>query len=474
MGKRNDTDKAIRNLMNWANNPDWADVQADIYDLHLGPVADLIGVTEDELLQEVAENGYDGMLFGMMFEDFVSRSLPPDDTNIIDDYLKRRGWRESVPGRRYLQQLRQSVLSLYEVVEVSQGHHCDIRDVVRGGQPFRVHERMGTQNLVMWDHIAARVLTINGKKIFSGGILPFPLELGHSLAKALGEAQKQFAKEHARAARKKSVGKTLPEENLDELFLRDTCPLFTTSWLMDLMDHLDAPLPELSNTDGDTLLFTETRYPFLDELYEEIAQRLDATPDWERDSPSESSWVWLPEPNGAGEKPQDGIMVGSLRNGQHPICGTLDLKPGVLTLTTNSKERADRGQELLEALLDGLIGPPLSLLQTPEQLMADGEFGLPDDDHSNSADEIDPEIAAEIVRKMMDKHYRECLDERIPALGNKTPRQCAKSKKGREKVIEWLKYLENNERRRASDQGQDPYDSSWMWDELKLGEHRNS
>jgi len=34
---------------------------------------------------------------------------------------------------------------LYEVVEASPGHHCDLRDLVSGGEMFRVRERMGTQ-----------------------------------------------------------------------------------------------------------------------------------------------------------------------------------------------------------------------------------------------------------------------------------------------------------------------------------------
>ena len=66
------------------------------------------------------------------------------------------------------------------------------------------------------------------------------------------------------------------------------------------------------------------------------------------------------------------------------------------------------------------------------------------------------------------------LDEPIPALGNKTPRQCARSKKDRERIIEWLKDLENNELRRAAREGQAPYDSRWLWDELKLGRYRDS
>ena len=143
-------------------------------------------------------------------------------------------------------------------------------------------------------------------------------------------------------------------------------------------------------------------------------------------------------------------------------------------LTTNSMERAEHGQELLEALLQGLVGPALSTLQTPEQLMAENKTHQQGDGNLEPSDSIDPEMAAEIIHHTLDQHYRQCLDKPIPALDNKTPRQCARSKKGREKVIEWLKYLENNELRRATSQGQTPYDSRWMWDELKLGKHRIS
>jgi len=148
------------------------------------------------------------------------------------------------------------------------------------------------------------------------------------------------------------------------------------------------------------------------------------------------------------------------------------LKSGVLMLVTNSLERAERGRDVLQVLLHNLIGPPLSKLQTPEQVMAD-ETHQQGDRKRDPTDTIDPKIAAEIIHSTLDQHYRQCLDEPIPALDDKTPRQCARSKMGREKVIEWLKDLENNELRRAADQGQEPYDSSWMWDELKVGMYRN-
>lgn len=473
MGKQSETDKTIRNLMNWAQRPEWTEVQVAVFNAHFDPVCDRIDLTREELIQELEEHGYGGMLFGVMFEDFISRHLT-DDRNIIDDYLQRRGWRESVPGRRYLQQLRGSVLSLYEVVEVAPGRHCDLRDLIRGGKTFRVHERMGTQNLVKWDRLAARVLSLNGKTVFSGGILPYPREAAEKLLKLLTDSRRQFDKQLAREAEKDALTRLAASENLDDRFLRESCPAFTGLWIMDTLQRLQQPLPELVNRDSEALVFCETHFPFLAEQFEEIARRLDAAPDWERDNPDEHTWIWLPEADAVVDRKQGGMVIDSLLDGQHSLNGTLELKPGVLTLMTNSMERAQRGQAMLETLLQGLVGPALSSLQTPEQLLEERGTRRQDAGDRKPADTIDPDMAAEIIHHTLDQHYRRVLDEPIPALGNKTPRQCARSKKGREKVIEWLKLLENNEERRAARQGQQPYDSRWLWDELKLGRYRDS
>ena len=474
MGKSSDTDKAIRNIMKWADRPEWSDEMATVVEAHLSPLCDSIGISQEELAEELAETGLEGMLFGIMFEDLLSRRLPPGDKNIIDDYLKRRGWRESVPGRRYLQKLRDSVLSLYEVVEVSPGQHCDLRDLVRDrdGEIIRVFEHMGTQNLVKWDQVAARVLKANGKHIFSGGILPFPRESAQSLLRVLADSQKSFNKALSRVDDKEGRDEILSSVS-QNLFLRNSCPAFTSTWLMHTLDRRREPLPELINRDGDALVFTETRFPFLAEQIDEIAERLDAAPEWERDHPDERSWIWLAEPDAPGSKPQKGIAFESFQGGQRLLGGTLELKPGVLEFTANSMERAKRGQDLLASLLHGFIGPALSKLQTPEQLMAEHDNHEQGDSNREPADTIDPDIAAEIAHNFLDQHYRQSLDEPIPMLENKTPRQCSRSKKGREKVIEWLKHLENNELRRAAHQGQAPYDSSWMWAELKLSGYRD-
>jgi hypothetical protein len=41
------------------------------------------------------------VLFGAAFEDLVATDLP-DGRNIADDYLRRRGWKESASTREYI------------------------------------------------------------------------------------------------------------------------------------------------------------------------------------------------------------------------------------------------------------------------------------------------------------------------------------------------------------------------------------
>ena len=47
-------------------------------------------------------------------------------------------------------------------------------------------------------------------------------------------------------------------------------------------------------------------------------------------------------------------------------------------------------------------------------------------------------------------------------------RKAASTRKGRARVIDWLKQLENTEHRRAARQGHRPYDTAWLWRTLGI------
>ena len=76
-----------------------------------------------------------------------------------------------------------------------------------------------------------------------------------------------------------------------------------------------------------------------------------------------------------------------------------------------------------------------------------------------------------IAGEMMDRQYRRVLDEPVPALGNRTPRQMAKTRAGRVKVVEWLKYIENMTAKSGNEQ-MAKYSFAWIWDELGVADLR--
>src|SRR3546814_17217363 len=92
------------------------------------------------------------VLWGCAFEDLLTRTIQPD-RNIVDDYIRRRGWNESGPTKICLRALRSSVMSLHEVSEVEPGSGFLVRDLIRGGEPLRVSERSAPQPLTQWERI---------------------------------------------------------------------------------------------------------------------------------------------------------------------------------------------------------------------------------------------------------------------------------------------------------------------------------
>jgi len=73
----------------------------------------------------------------------------------------------------------------------------------------------------------------------------------------------------------------------------------------------------------------------------------------------------------------------------------------------------------------------------------------------------------------MNRHYRAQLDQPIPALGNISPRKAARSKKGRDKLVAWLKLLENQSAKHEPDDPMASYDFTWMWEEIDVSDLRN-
>ena len=244
--------------------------------------------------------------------------------------------------------------------------------------------------------------------------------------------------------------------------------LLTDAWLTEAVEIAERPLLELYNTDNEELIFCEVRFPIpgdptdvaaaLDEVEEFVNLEEGNTWNWQELGSPSTRFANIRKDSSESKKISkfDKSEIGST------VLGFIRLRPKELVLSVSSAERADRGKILLESCLGDLVGSPLTSYQDLNKAM-DEQLDSPNDLFPIMNEEI-----LELQHAHLEDHYRRILDERVPMLGNKTPRKAAKSEKGRSDVIEWLKTLENFENRHARFNGVEPYNMTWMWEELNV------
>lgn len=445
MAERNDISGLLAFI---GREGDWRERLQDVVAEHLIPALEEFELDQEGLADLLGEQ-WTGVLWGCGFEDFLGQRY--EDGNIVDLYLKRRGWKETALNRAYFAALRDAPVSLYEVSNVQPGTSMTLRDLLSDAAPVTVKEISATRTLKQWDRIAVRVVPEREHHVISGALLPFRAETVDFLISGLRDALKLKKRDALRLTR-------------DQLL---TCaPIFTTAWLFIEIDRALTPAqPQFTNSDGDDVLFHDLRYLFASGVTQRaVAERLDRVKGFLPQGPK--LWSWLAERKGRGGKAGYGIMLDTQMEGV-TVLGSMELKGKALLVTVNSTERADKVRKLIRDAAGDLLRSHLTTIRTVDQMRADQQRDRP----SEEVEEIPPDIARQLMRDHMDKHYRETLDAPIPALGSKSPRQAVHTAAGREKVIDWLKLLENHSARH--DEGPiTEYDFSWMWAELGLEEHR--
>jgi hypothetical protein len=444
---RREIDKAIRHLIDY-EGPDneWTGRLKDLEREFFSPVAKKLDLDWTELADVFQCGPYAHMVFGFLFEEYASTHWDNEKQSLIGAYLKHRGWREGVAGRRYLQALDQAELGFWEVTAVKRGAHVEIRPYGSKEKSIRVKEQAATETLRQWDGLAARVLRSGSEYTFSGAMLTFRPDSARrvqALMDSVGEQtlamMKSLVDEGELDALPDNIDVMLRDSRYDEF-----AGVAFGLWVMDAYQSLTSAPPEIRNTDDERIELIQQRFPLTGERVL-VAGALNAAPLLDRDGDSNDCWVWLP-------KTVDDIAEGE----RVSIHGHIVLTDTTLQLECNSRGRADRGRALLTSLLGNLIGQPLTVYENMERLGEQGEF-------AEIPEEAAPEVQA-VIDAHLSSYYRQTLDEPIPMLGGKTPRECAADPRLREEVIQWLKYLENTEMISS----RQAYDFGWMWDELNL------
>ena len=196
---------------------------------------------------------------------------------------------------------------------------------------------------------------------------------------------------------------------------------------------LDPKPPQLCNTDGDPIALTTLTYELkttVDKVFERLAPLAmvhgeDHSEEVVRDASGAVTGAIL-----------SWVKAGNRQHKQwdNTVLGTIRIEAGRVVAEVNSTRRADRLKREISkrlsrtvALIGTAVVDPLAAIVERARRRAAGER---DDE---SAFEPSEELQA-IQEAMTREQWEGWLDTRVPALGNKTPRQAARTAGGRERL----------------------------------------
>jgi hypothetical protein len=318
---------------------------------------------------------------------------------------------------RFLVAAFESPFSFHSVSSVVPGRSLDLEDVLTG-ETCQVLERTASQTVRAGGVLFARVLTMEGVSILLG--------MGSTLLPPGRRAELMPLRDQV-AGR----GKRLTR---DQVMALDD-PL--RHWYLHAADQVhNPPLPKLRNTDGDPLALTTLTFELgcsADDAFAALRSLdvahddQDVLEDVERDGAgclSAFSMTW----NKRGNKVN--------RSWDNTTLGMITVRGSTLTAEVNSNRRAERLKKEVAKRLGRRATFVRSVVQSTDAMFEEMRRRGP-----RPSEPPPPELAA-IEAELADLQWQGWLDEKIAALGNRTPRQAARTAAGREMLEALLKEFE--------------------------------
>jgi len=327
-------------------------------------------------------------------------------------WLETSGARDD--EREYIETACRSPLSVVVVEQVDPGRSLDIKDILTGRR-FHVLEQGASQRVGLGDLLFTRVVTWGGASVMFG-LAPYAVPAAWH-TRVIDFRESLFG------------ARLMTRQDLEDydIEIRDLYFLIAG-------EILNPTPPALQNTDGDPLEPTELTYalsvpiPLALEKLRPLAEIGDEShvDEDEHDASGTVTRVslsWVKAGNAAH------------RSWSNTVLGSLRLADGQLVAEVNSRNRATR----LQHEIDTRLGPGATLVETKTvdvaEVLAAGDDALPDAGEDALTREAMESLDVQaMLEEHMRLHWEGWLATRIPALGNKTPRQAAKTVIGRERL----------------------------------------
>lgn len=298
----------------------------------------------------------------------------------FEEFLRLRGRLLPDDERLLAQQWLLAERSLFEVLEVRPGAGMAMRDV-RTGDVHDVREHSASRLVKVGEFYCGRIVPAGESMQIFGGMEPV----------ALGQAE-------------------------DVLALLDDWPE-----PVDLVDHLSRWLapPRMTNTEGEPLVLCDATLTVEDA--DVLAKALDGTYDRLDDDDADGARVWL-----------EHVLTGGMQR----IRAQLELRGDQLHVHANSAARFDRVLSVVSELDPS--ARVVSQTREPAGSLADiTRLRAKHPPVDAGFDSESPEITA-VLEQVTRTYEQAWLDQPIPALSGRTPRECAADPTRRPDLIRLL------------------------------------
>ncbi|MBI3848134.1 MAG: DUF2384 domain-containing protein [Planctomycetes bacterium] len=301
--------------------------------------------------------------------------------------------RTSLEERALLEARQNAVPSLFRIDGVLPGESLSLVDLVSG-------ERVVAHDVAM--SRTSRIELCIPARVFAAGDFHFVAKLGPALLATETDEAIEYLETLGMSMTHSSIARRVH--------------LFGRLWTW-REERRRRPLPRLCNTDGDPLEPQTARFGVTDAAAVKSALGGRADVDFDDD---EKCWTWFREGPPRGTALGDRTLLGRIE-----FCGD------ELRLEVNSSARLERARTWLEAIAGvrfiGRFTHPIDL-----DAMRSGPRREPD--------EITPEFAA-AANATMREHYLHWIDEPIPALDGRTPREVCRTPEGRDRVAVMIRTM---------------------------------
>jgi tetratricopeptide (TPR) repeat protein len=371
--------------------------------------------------------------FAFFLEWFIHDFPLKSGLTVVEEFYKEKREKFSDEERFLTEYEMASILSLYEVISVTPEIGLRLRDLFTG-EEMDILEVKGSLTAVRWDVIFARVIRMDSVNKLAGLVKLVPRRNKDLILSSIRNLWEKF-KEETGKVEWYSFAKS--NAFLIHHIIEDQSP-FEPVFVTEEYHRIIS-----SKAVFDAKDFQMVRY----RLNQEFDFIIDQEEDW-----GKNQWTWLKRGRSKDweiKESQEGavILKSEMLRGKGELrwtsLGTVTLTPKKLELWCISKERLDRGKIRLKEILGDDIQHRIDTYEDMIKKVKEEVRRGPSTDQDVMLEEFYPYFSKE-----MEEFVKKWMDEEIPALDGKTPREAVKTAEGKRKVEELLKDWENMEERR--------------------------